>query len=90
MIDVEAIPEESLRKEEIADRMASRENFRTPQLWGAKISEGLYATGSTALINDDNEPRVSAVINWQGQILPASPLTNISFYEKMLNTELVA
>lgn len=90
MIDVDGIPEEKLSREEMADRMQLRENFRTPQLWGAKISEGLYATGSTALVNDDNEPRMSAIINWEGTILPASPLTNVSFYEEMLNIGIVA
>lgn len=84
MIDVEMIDEERLTREEIADRLVNRENFRTAQIWGAKLSDGLYLTGSSALMNDDNEYRLSAVINWEGTILPASPLTNVQFYEELL------
>lgn len=84
MYDLEALPEESLTLEEIGQKIRDREEFRSPQIWGAKITNGLYATGSTALVNDDNEPRISAIINWQNQVLPASPLTNVSFYEELL------
>lgn len=84
MFDLEALKEEQLTREEIAQRLRDREDFRTVQLWGSKITNGLYATGSTGIINDDGEPRISAIINWQNQILPATPMTNTSFYEEML------
>lgn len=84
MIDIEGIKEERLTREEIARRIQNREDFCTAQLWGMKITNGLYVTGSSALMNDDGNPGISAIINWQNTILSASPLTNIAFYEEML------
>ena len=81
---IQGIPEESLKIEEMAKRVQARESFRTPQMWGASISIGCYLIGSSALMNDDNADHLLAAINYDDEILSASPTTYVPAIESLL------
>lgn len=70
MIDLSSLHEESLKADEMRARYEAHEPFYGRQMWGLPLGPQGYLVGSSALLNDDNEDRPLAVINWTGEVFP--------------------